>query len=65
MARPRIYAEERVSTQVRLPAELHRELHREAGDRDVSVNLLVTRAVEHYLTRLPAVADVTSPGESE
>lgn len=63
MARPRIYEQERVSTQVRLPADLHEHLQREAGERDVSVNLLVTRAVADYLERLPDVAVVTSVGE--
>lgn len=42
----------RVSTAVRLPAELHAELQRQANERDVSVNFLVTRAVDHYLREL-------------
>lgn len=42
----------RVSTAVRLPAELHAELQRQATERDVSVNFLVTRAVDHYLREL-------------
>lgn len=42
----------RVSTAVRLPAELHAELQRQAEERDVSVNFLVTRAVAHYLRAL-------------
>jgi hypothetical protein len=37
---------------VRLPADLHAELQRQAGERDVSVNYLITRAVQHYLQRL-------------
>lgn len=43
---------ERVSTAVRLPAALHAELRRQAHERDVSVNFLVTRAVDHYLREL-------------
>src|SRR4051812_31855403 len=39
----------RVSTAVRLPADLHAELQRQAEEREVSVNFLVTRAVAHYL----------------
>lgn len=43
----------RVSTAIRLPADLHAELQGCAEERDVSVNFLVTRAVEHYLRQLP------------
>ncbi len=50
-----------MSTQVRLPESLHQRLHDEAGQRDVSVNLLVTRAVSDYLARLPDIAAVTAP----
>jgi hypothetical protein len=53
MARPRIYAEARIATAVRLPASVHERLHAAAADRDVSVNLLVTRAVTDFLDRLP------------
>lgn len=41
-----------MSTAVRLPEELHAELQRQAHERDVSVNFLVTRAVDHYLREL-------------
>ena len=51
MARPRLY-EERVTTAVRLPEELHRRLQDAADERDVSVNLLVVKAVERYLEQL-------------
>lgn len=43
----------RVSTAIRLPADLHAELQRCAEERDVSVNFLVTRTVDHYLRQLP------------
>lgn len=42
----------RVSTAVRLPAELHAELQQQAEEREVSVNFLVTRAIAHYLKAL-------------
>lgn len=42
----------RVSTAVRLPEDLHAELQRQAEEREVSVNFLVTRAVAHYLKAL-------------
>jgi predicted transcriptional regulator len=41
-----------VSTAVRLPADLHAELQRQAHERDVSVNYLVTKAVDYYLREL-------------
>jgi len=43
----------RISTAIRLPADLHAELQRCADERDVSVNYLVTRAIHHYLRQLP------------
>ena len=49
MARPKIYEERRVATAVRLPASVHAELQRLARARDVSVNYVVTRAVEELL----------------
>ena len=42
----------RVSTAVRLPEDLHAELQRQASEREVSVNFLVTRAIDHYLRAL-------------
>jgi hypothetical protein len=53
MGRPRIYHEPRIVTAIRLPASLRHELQTAAAARDVSVNLLVTRAVADYLRRLP------------
>lgn len=53
MGRPRITEERRVATAVRLPESLHRRLQLAATDRDVSANLLITRAVTEYLERLP------------
>jgi hypothetical protein len=62
MARPRTYLEDRVATAVRLPASVHRRLHEAAADRDVSANLLVTRAVTEFLDRLtPAEAALRRP----
>jgi len=53
MARPRTYEEPRIATAVRLPESVHRRLHEAAANRDISVNLLVTRAVTDLLDRLP------------
>jgi hypothetical protein len=61
MGRPRVSAERRIATAVRLPESIHRRLHLAASDRDVSVNLLVTKAVDDYLQRLPSADTVLSP----
>jgi hypothetical protein len=62
MTRPKTYAEARIATAVRLPASVHRRLHEAALERDVSANLLITRAVTEFLDRLtPAEAVLLSP----
>jgi len=53
MARPRTYEEPRIATAVRLPESVHRRLHEAAAKRDVSANLLVTRALTEFLDHLP------------
>lgn len=58
VARPRTTDEARVPTAVRLPESLHDRLHQEAMARDVSANLLVTRALVAYLDNLPPVDEV-------
>ena len=57
MARPKIYEERRVATAVRLPASVHAELQRLARARDVSVNYVITRAVEELLANSPGGGD--------
>lgn len=49
IGRPRVYAEPRVSTGIRLPKSLHEQLLAMADERDVSVNWLMTRALERYV----------------
>lgn len=61
MARPRTYAEDRVATAVRLPVSVHRRLHQAAMDRDVSANLLITRAVTDFLERLTSAEAALDP----
>ena len=46
-----------MATAIRLPESVHRRLHQAASERDVSANLLVTRAVCDYLDRLPSADD--------
>jgi len=65
MARPRIFHEERVTTAVRLPQSVHRRLRQAAADRDVSANLLVTRAVTEFLDRLPTADEILSDGAKQ
>lgn len=52
MSRPKRYQEERVSTAVRLPRDLHDRLKGCAEDRDVSANWLLTRALSTFLDSL-------------
>jgi predicted HicB family RNase H-like nuclease len=42
----------RVATSVRIPEALHERLVAAADERDVSVNYLVTKAVDRYLASL-------------
>ncbi len=57
MPRPKTYNETRVATAVRIPVSVHRRLQQAATDRDVSANLLVTRAVTEFLDRLPSASE--------
>jgi hypothetical protein len=61
MPRPRIYEERRVATAVRLPVSVHEELRRLARSRDVSVNYVITRAVEELLANSPGPDPVAGP----
>ena len=49
----------RVAIAVRLPAATHRRLTQAAGERDVSINWLVNRAVVEFLDRLIPVEEFT------
>ena len=44
--------DDRVSTAVRFPVELHQQLADAAQERDLSINWLVNRAVVDFLDRL-------------
>jgi hypothetical protein len=50
--RPRVYDEPRIATAVRLPEQLHERIRKAAGERQVSVNFLVERAIERYLDQM-------------
>jgi predicted HicB family RNase H-like nuclease len=51
MVRPRIYNEPRVVTAVRLPQSLHAQLHELAAEQSVSVNSLLSSAVDNFVKR--------------
>jgi predicted DNA-binding protein len=57
MARPTIYAD-RVTTNLRIPKDMHERLHAAAKERGVSVNWLMLHLVEHGLDRLVPVDEL-------
>ena len=63
MARPKKYQEPRVTTAIRLPADLHRQLQETAQSRDTSLNHLVVKAAALYLSRLPPLDVEDTEGE--
>lgn len=58
MARGSSNQEPRVTTAVRLSESLHARLLEAATERDVSVNLLVSKAVDDFLGRLVPVDEL-------
>lgn len=52
--------DERVQISVKLPSDLLEELQRIADERDVSVSLLISKAIRTFLNHLPPL-----PGEPE
>jgi len=58
VSRPRENHDQRVTTAVRLPADLHERLKATARERDVSANYMVVRAVEEFLERLIPVDEL-------
>jgi hypothetical protein len=57
MARPKLYEENRIPTAVRIPESLHRRLQLTAAEREISVNLLIIRAIERHLDLLAPLED--------
>jgi hypothetical protein len=62
MPRPKIYPEERIALNVRIPAALHIELKRIATTRDVSVNFLAIRALSDLVDRFGSAGDPLEDG---
>jgi predicted HicB family RNase H-like nuclease len=58
MGRPRVHAEDRVTTAVRVPKTLHERVRSVAEERQVGVNFLMVRALEEYLDRLVPIDEV-------
>jgi predicted HicB family RNase H-like nuclease len=52
----------RINTAIRIDPALHERLRVAADERVVSVNFLVTRAIEDYLNRLIPVEELTRRG---
>lgn len=44
--------DQRTTTAIRFPEALHERLRTAAEERDLSINYMVTKAVEDFLTRL-------------
>lgn len=57
MGRPRAY-DTRISSGYRISPKLHKRLTAAANERDVSVNWLITKAIEDYLGRLLPVGEI-------
>lgn len=65
MARPKKYLERRVTTAIRLPERLHRDLEETAHERDTSINHLMVKAAEFYLRHLPKIEPVIAEPQEE
>lgn len=57
MGRPR-GNDTRVSSGYRVSPELHERLQAAAAERDVSVNWMITKAIEDFLSRLIPVEEI-------
>jgi hypothetical protein len=60
MPRPKLYEERRILTAVRIPESLHRQLQVAAAEREISVNLLIIRAIKNHLEHLPPLDPVVA-----
>lgn len=49
---------QRLTTAIRLPEDLHRQLREAADERDLSINYLVVKAVEEFLENLIPVEEL-------
>lgn len=65
MGRKRKYDPDRVTTAIRIPAELHERLQEEAEARDVSLNFLLVRGAKLVLDRLSPLAETEEQLKSE
>lgn len=58
MARPRTFKKDRVTKAIRIPPELNDALTRLANERQVSVNLVITWALEEYTAGAKRIEDI-------
>lgn len=61
MARPRSEPQNRTTTAVRFPQDIHETLRETADEVGVSINWLINRAVVEYLNRLELPLKLTRP----
>ena len=52
MARPREYQDERTTTALRIPPDLHADVKAAASERGLSANRLMLAAIEDFMRRL-------------
>ncbi len=62
MARPRKFEKDRITKAIRISPELNDALTRLADERQVSVNLVVTWALEEYVARAKKLEDIKRAG---
>jgi predicted HicB family RNase H-like nuclease len=60
MARPKVQPDDRVTTALRIPKELHQRLQTAAAERRIGINLLVNWALEEYLDELLPLDELRS-----
>src|SRR5690349_4482180 len=58
MARPKIHPDDRVTTAIRIPKDLHEQLRQAAEERQLSVNYLVVKALEDFVERLVPISEL-------
>lgn len=51
-------SEPRITTKIRIPESLHSRLKTEAGQRDLSVNWMMNKAIETFLDNLIPVDEI-------
>ncbi len=58
MAHPKLPKKPTFSTAIKFPSELHEQLRTAAVERNHSINFMVVKAVEDFLSRLKPVEEM-------